>query len=47
MGKDIDGGYIVVDKDLDKLEAIYGVGIRDETSLEEHFLKEYPQIDHV
>lgn len=47
IGRETDGGYLVLDKDLDKLEAIYSIGVEFDTSFEEHMIIEYPQIKHV
>lgn len=42
IGRTFDGGYVLLDKDLDKLEAIYTAGVEYDTSFEEHMLLEYP-----
>lgn len=42
MGREFDGGYIILDKDLDKIEAVYTVGVDFETSFEEQITYEFP-----
>lgn len=47
IGREYDGGYLVLDKDLDKLEAVYSVGVEYDTSFEEHMVADYPQLKHL
>jgi hypothetical protein len=42
MGKNGDGGYNFLEKDLDKIDVIYGIGVGPDTSMHVDFLMQYP-----
>jgi hypothetical protein len=37
-----DGGYIMIDKDLDKIEIIYGIGVDGSTEFHYDFITRFP-----
>ncbi len=47
MGKHGNGGYNFLEKDLDKVEIIYGIGVGSDTSIHVDFLMTYPQIKKI
>ena len=44
IGREIDGGYVLLNYKLEDIEVMYSVGISDDTSFEEHFAYLYPNV---
>jgi hypothetical protein len=44
IGKDNDGGYIIIDAPIN-YDFLIGAGINDDTSFEDHFLSLYPKLE--
>jgi hypothetical protein len=42
-----DGGYVVLDKDLEKIEIIYGIGVDGSTEFHYDFITRFPQVQAV
>jgi len=41
MGHFYDGGYVILDKGLEDIEALYSIGVGGETYFEEHWLRKF------